>query len=205
MSEEAKPSGPQSQRTRIITCGALCIGMLLLSMVLVWLAVRLSWRHDPLQIGVYERLLEAQGYVWEDSGADDGIEGYVLRSRGKGRWAERLYVHPENGGEIELTRNLWQSTPGMCCTVKSRNAEGRRALVRVAGEFSPWLTKRIAEAETQYERTGVWVRVMAPDFDLSVTTHSLTLDSYPGEYTGMGVGRVIVRVFWKLRRLVVKA
>ena len=126
----------------------------------------------------------------------------AMRSaRGQGRWAERIYVHPETGGEIELTRNLWQDTPSLACTVRSLNAEGRAALVRVAGEFSPYLTARIAEAEQEYRRTGTWVRVTAPDFDISVTTDWLTLDSRPGEYAGMGAGRSIERLFWRLSRL----
>lgn len=196
-------TSPPIRKARMLALGA--AGAVLTVAVLLWLAVRLPWRHDPLQVGVYERLIEGQGYVWRDVGAGGGVQGYAVRTRNQGRWAERIYVHPGTGGELMLKRNLRGDAPGHACTVRSLNEEGRAALVRVAAEFSPWLAKRIAEAEGQSRSTGRWVRVVAPDFDLSVTADDLTIDSRPGEYTGMGAGRLIERAFWKLSRLFGKA
>ena len=205
MNDEVGQTDGHRRRTRVFACSVVGIGLAVLSAVLLWLGFRLPWQHDPLRLGVYEDLIEAQGYGFDAAAAEDGIEGYAVRARDEGQWLERIYVHPETGGEIRLTRSLRQNAPGLACTVRSLNAEGRAALVRAAGEFSPYLTARIAEAEQEYRRTEIWVRVTAPDFDISVTTDSLTLDSRPGEYTGMGIGRVIERFFWRLSRLSGKA
>ena len=201
MSEDVAASRPGPLR-RLITCSVVAIAFSAVVLLIAWLALRSPWTRDPFEIGAFEELIEAQGFVFEDTDEDDGVEGYVLREQGEGRWAKRFYVNPQTGGEIELTRSIRGSQVGNACTVRSLNAGGREALVRLAGEFSPYLTRRIAMAEDESVRTGRWVRVTAPDFDISVRTDWLTIDSRPGEYVGAGiVARSTQRLFWRLSRL----
>jgi hypothetical protein len=198
MSEnEAESAGGPVRR--LITCGVVAMAFSAVVLLIAWLGLRSPWTRDPFAIGAFEELIEAQGFVFEDTNEEDGLDGYVVREQGGGRWAERLYVHPETGAEIRLKRSIRGGDVGGACTVTSLNAGGREALVRVAEEFSPYLTRRIAEAAEESERIGQWVRVTAPDFDISVKPDWLSIDSRPGEYTGPGiVGRSIERLFWRL-------
>jgi len=197
---EATPRG--RGRRRLMACGAIAAALPLLLIALAWLGLRRPWKHDPLAVGAFEQLIEAQGFLFEDTDKGDGLEGYALRRQGRGQWAERIYVDPSTGAQTELTRGFWHGRLQNSCTVTSRNAGGREALVRVAGEFSPYLSRRIARAEEQYARTGIWVRVTAPDFDIAVTPDSLSIDSRPAEQVGpIPVVRPVVYLFWRLSRL----
>jgi len=170
--------------------------------VSAWLGRCSPWRREPLAVGIFEELIEAQGFVFEDTDKDDGPEGYVLRRRGKGQWAVRIYVHAASGAEIELKRAFWQGELHEACTVNSRNAGGRAALVKLAGEFSPYLTERIAQAEKECAQTDRLVRVLVLDFDINVTSEWLEIDARPREPLCTGhVERVLWRWLWCAKRL----
>ena len=67
---------------RLISCGVIAAMFSMLVIALAWLALRLPWKQDPLALGVFEQLIEAQGFVFEDTDKGDGVEGYLLRKQG---------------------------------------------------------------------------------------------------------------------------
>lgn len=195
---------PSASRRRIklqtfkkILIGGIISGFLILSLA-VFLLTRPLWRYDPMEIGIYEYLIEKYGYQFKDH--PDGLTGYDIKKVGKGKLAERIYMHPETGGQIHLTRNIRGGVPKNACKVMSSDPEGVKTLMNIAGDFSPSLRKRIEKARTEAGKTGIWVRVNAPDFDIGAHPDWLSLDSRPNEMTGSGkFVRAMERALWRIR------
>jgi hypothetical protein len=167
--------------------------------LLAWRGCRSPWDRDPLSIGAFEDVLAGLGFVYEDTDLSDGLDGYVLRRRGGGQWAQRDYEHPDTGALIRLRRGYAHGALQASCTVRSLNDEGRAALHELAGAFSPHLERRILAAEQELPHSPTWVRVTALEFDVSVTRTSLTIDARSRELVGLGaLERGTNNLLWRI-------
>jgi hypothetical protein len=198
--EDARPPR-EPRRARIINL-SVTLAIACALAILAWLAFRSPWRHDPLQVGVWETLIAAEGFTFTDTDPDDGLPGYVLVERGKGRFARRDYVHPLTGARLELRRGYWRGALRDNCTVSARDAAGTDALLRVLERFGPLLRRRCEEARARAVRLGVWQRVNVPDFSCHCHPDTLTVYVGTGEtYFGPHFERLLARLAWRVRRL----
>jgi len=192
------------RRRRRWLLGCAIAAMVLLFVVLpaLWWAFRLPWRHDPLEVGVIEELIEARGYTFQDTAPGDGLEGYVLWERNQKQWASRHYRHARTTGWIELRRRFDNGELRSLCRVISRNAEGREALFQVVGEFSPSLLERTRAAEVENRKTSDPGLVLALDLKIRVTRKRLVIEACPRDDLVRGeFRRMVGRCCWRISEL----